>query len=156
MLRVEYMIKLILFWVAMLSDASMIMGRAVGIWLPKYRIWPSPSNSSWQYWLAWITITLASVSVPIVGTMDWGNMGAIHWTRYLLGAALLLIAAFLLIWSIKTLSLNQSLGNKGKLVKTRSYRYSCNPQYVALILLYISVILITNSLLALISGVFFV
>lgn len=147
------MIRLILFWIAIASDALMILGLAVSIWLPKYRFWPPPSNTSWQYWLSWITITLASVSVPIVGFLDWESMGAIHWARYFLGAVMLIITAVLLIWSVETLSLHQSLGNKGKLVETGPYRYSRNPQYVALVLLYISVILITSSLLALISGV---
>jgi protein-S-isoprenylcysteine O-methyltransferase Ste14 len=56
------------------------------------------------------------------------------------------------IWGIKTLSIHSSLGLKGTLVTRGIYKYSRNPQYLGDILIFIGIIIISNSLLTLITG----
>jgi protein-S-isoprenylcysteine O-methyltransferase Ste14 len=55
-------------------------------------------------------------------------------------------------WAIKTLSLHQSHGLKGKLVLTGPYKYTRNPQYIGIIFLIIGALFLFNSLLFLING----
>ncbi|MHA2263465.1 MAG: methyltransferase family protein [Candidatus Thorarchaeota archaeon] len=99
-----------------------------------------------------IFITISSVGVPIIGLLDWESLGPIHWVRFVVGELLILVFAFLIYWGVRTLSFYQSLGLKGKLITTGPYKYTRNPQYIALILFYISVILVSSSYLAFLTG----
>ena len=58
------------------------------------------------------------------------------------------------LWGTKTLSAQQSLGEKGEIITSGPYRYTRNPQYVGFIILYIGIILVTSSFMALVTGVF--
>jgi protein-S-isoprenylcysteine O-methyltransferase Ste14 len=69
-----------------------------------------------------------------------------------IGVAGLLFAVPFNEWSMRTLSDHQTLGLQGELITDGPYRYSRNPQYVAEILTYLGVVLITNSLLAAMIG----
>ncbi|MCL4435178.1 MAG: DUF1295 domain-containing protein [Thaumarchaeota archaeon] len=60
------------------------------------------------------------------------------------------------LWGTRTLTAQQSLGEKGKIITDGPYRYTRNPQYVGFTLLYIGVILVTSSLLALVTGTFLI
>jgi protein-S-isoprenylcysteine O-methyltransferase Ste14 len=55
---------------------------------------------------------------------------------------------------MKTLSIHSSLGLKGKLITHGPYKYSRNPQYLGDILIFLGIVLISNSLLTLITGIF--
>lgn len=143
---------LVLFYIVLISDIILLLGLGISIRFPRYRIWPPPSKSSWQYWASWIFITIASVGVPLVGIFDWDSLGPLHWIRFVIGGLLIPISAILVFWGLRTLSLHQSLGLEGELVTAGPYRYTRNPQYLALILFYISIILITSSYLTLLSG----
>ncbi len=142
----------ILFYVVLFSDILLLLGVVFSVGFPRYRIWPPPSKNSWQYWISWIFITISSVGVPVIGLLDWESLGPIHWIRFIVGGLLILVFAFLIYWGIRTLSLHQSLGLEGKLITTGPYKYTRNPQYLALILLYISMILVTSSNLAFLTG----
>jgi protein-S-isoprenylcysteine O-methyltransferase Ste14 len=142
----------ILFNIVLLSDILLLLGVAFSVGFPRYRIWPPPSKNSWQYWISWIFITIASIGVPIIGLLDWESLGPIHWIRFVVSGLLILVFALLIYWGVRALSLHQSLGLEGKLISSGPYRYTRNPQYLALILFYISVILITSSYLAFLTG----
>jgi len=143
---------LILFYIVLISDIFLLLGLGVSILFPRYRIWPPPSRTSWQYWASWIFITVSSVGVPLVGIFDWDSLGPLHWIRFVIGGLLIPTSVILAFWSLRTLSLHQSLGLEGEFVTVGPYHYTRNPQYLALILFYISVILITSSYFALLSG----
>lgn len=68
------------------------------------------------------------------------------------GGALVSVSVLLIYWGIRELSFHQSLGLEGKLIVSGPYRYTRNPQYLALILFYIAVILVTGSYLAFLTG----
>ncbi len=144
---------LVLYYVVLIAEIILLLGLALSISVPQHRIWPPPSKNSWQYWASWFFILVASVGVPIVGVLDWESLGPIHWIRIPIGIAVIAFSATLSVWAIRTLSMHQSLGLTGKLVSDGPYRYSRNPQYVALILFYLSFILITASYMELVSGV---
>jgi protein-S-isoprenylcysteine O-methyltransferase Ste14 len=143
---------LILFNIVVIADIILLLGLGVSILFPQYRIWPPPSKTSWQYWTSWIFITIASVGVPLIGVIDWESLGPIHWIRFFIGGFIILISTILAYWGLKTLSLHQSLGLEGEFVTAGPYQYIRNPQYLALILFYISIILITSSYFAFLSG----
>ncbi|MFW9770399.1 MAG: methyltransferase family protein [Candidatus Thorarchaeota archaeon] len=146
----------VLFYIVLFSDLLLILGVAFSVTFPKYRIWPPPSKSSWQYWVSWLFIIISSVGVPVIGILDLGSLWPIHWLWFVIAGILILISAALVFWGIRTLSLHQSLGLEGKLITTGPYKYSRNPQYVALILFYFSVILIAGSYFTLITGSFLI
>ncbi|MHA2025852.1 MAG: methyltransferase family protein [Candidatus Thorarchaeota archaeon] len=143
----------ILFYIVLFADIILLLGLVFSILFPQYRIWPPPSKTSWQYWASWIFITIASVGVPLVGFLDWDSLGPIHWIRFFIGGIIIPISSILAFWGLRTLSIHQSLGLEGELVTAGPYQYSRNPQYLALILFYISMILITSSYFAFISGI---
>ncbi|MFQ5831855.1 MAG: methyltransferase family protein [Candidatus Thorarchaeota archaeon] len=136
-----------------MTDILLLLGVVFSILFPQYRIWPPPDKMSWQYWVSWILITIASVGVPVIGVLDWESLGPIHWTRFLVGGITIPASSILVFWGLQTLSLHQSLGLEGELVTSGPYRYTRNPQYTALILFYASVILVTSSYLALLTGI---
>ncbi|MHA1933706.1 MAG: methyltransferase family protein [Candidatus Thorarchaeota archaeon] len=142
----------ILFYTVLFSDIILLLGVAFSVGIPRYRIWPPPSKNSWQYWVSWIFITISSVGVPVIGLLDWESLGPIHWIRFAVGGLLMLGFVLLIYWGVRTLSLHQSLGLEGKLITTGPYKYTRNPQYLALILFYVSVILVTSSYLAFLTG----
>lgn len=143
---------LALYYVVLIADIVLLLGLALSILVPEHRIWPPPRKNSWQYRASWFFIVLASVGAPIVGILDWESLGPIYWIRIPIGIAVIVFAAILSLWAIRTLSMHQSLGLTGNLVSDGPYRHSRNPQYVALILFYLSFILITASYMELVSG----
>ncbi|MHA2022286.1 MAG: methyltransferase family protein [Candidatus Thorarchaeota archaeon] len=142
----------LLFSIVLFADTLLLLGVGISIGLQKYRIWPPPGKRSWQYWTACISITVASLGVPLVGILDWETLGPVHWLRYPAGEVLIVGSIALVIWGMRTLSLHQSLGLEGVFVTEGPYQYSRNPQYLALILFYSAFILITSSFLALVTG----
>ncbi len=146
----------LLYTIVLLSEVLILLGLAVSILVPKYRIWPPPSKNSWQYWVTWISVSIAYVGVPAVGILDWDSLGASTSFRFLLGGGVIVSSTGLFLWGIRTLGWYQSQGLEGGLVTEGPYRYTRNPQYLALILFYAAVILITNSFMALVSGSLFI
>jgi protein-S-isoprenylcysteine O-methyltransferase Ste14 len=142
----------ILFYTVLLSDIILLLGVVFSTAFPRYRIWPPPSKSSWQYWVSWFFIILSSTGVPVIGLLDLGSFWQLHWAWFVIGGVLILIAAMLSYWGLRTLSLHQSLGLEGELITSGPYKYTRNPQYLALILFYLSVILIAGSYLTLLTG----
>jgi len=142
----------VIFYSVLFSDILLLLGVTFSVAFPRYRIWPPPSKTSWQYWISWIFVTLSSVGVPIVGLLDWESLWPTNWVWFVVGGVLVSLSVVLIYWGIRALSFHQSLGLKGKLITTGPYKYTRNPQYLALILIYISLILVTSSYLAFLTG----
>ncbi len=116
------------------------------------QIWPPPSNRSWQFWFTWVSFTYFMVGIPILGFLDYGSLVLSDLPRFLCAGILFLISFPIGMSAIYQLSFKQTLGLEGKFITSGVYRFSRNPQYVTHILLIGAVILVTNSILALIAG----
>ncbi len=152
-LAVSPEVKLVLFLVLLVLTSGFSIGIVINLFIPKLNIWPPPGKNSWQFWYIWILYPLGVIGLPTIAILDWGSMKLDHWSLYVLGYGLLLIAVPFNEWSVRTLDVHQTLGLKGTLLTKGLYRLSRNPQYVAEILVYTGIVLITTSYMALIIGI---
>jgi protein-S-isoprenylcysteine O-methyltransferase Ste14 len=89
----------------------------------------------------------------VIGVLDWDSLGYDHWSRFAIGVPLIGFGFFFGLWAVRALGAHQSLGLRGTLLTTGPYRRTRNPQYVSDVLLFVGAILITNSLMALLTGI---
>jgi protein-S-isoprenylcysteine O-methyltransferase Ste14 len=146
-------IKLALFLCLLVISALFSLGLLFSLVIPKIRLWPPPEKKTWQFYYVWVFYTIGALGVPVIGILDWGSLGFRHLVLTLIGAVALLVAVPLGEWGVRTLNVHQTLGLSGTMLTTGPYRYTRNPQYVAEILIYIGVILVTKSLFAVVIGV---
>jgi len=125
---------------------------AISILLPKYRIWPPPKKNAWQQWVSWTFFTISMFGVPLLGILDFESMGPGHWSRFLVGGLTILIGFGIDIWGTRTLTAQQSLGAKGRIITEGPYRFTRNPQYGGFILIYGGIVLTSYSFMALVTG----
>ena len=144
--------KLVAFLVFLAIAVSFSISIVIHLLNPKINFWPPPGKNSWQFWYIWILYTLGIIGLAVIAILDWGSMQLEHWSLYVLGYVILLIALPFNEWSLRTLDVHQTLGLKGKLLTKGPYRISRNPQYVSDILIYTGIVLITTSFMALIIG----
>ena len=146
----------VLFGIVLAADFLMLLVIAISVFFPKSRIWPPPQRDSWQQWVSWTLFTITMFGVPLVGVLDFGSLGAGHWSRFIAGGLLFFAGLSIDLWGTKTLTAQQSLGEKGKIITQGPYAYTRNPQYVGFILMYTGIILVTYSLMALVTGAFLI
>ncbi|OLS27966.1 MAG: hypothetical protein HeimC3_01290 [Candidatus Heimdallarchaeota archaeon LC_3] len=146
------LIKDSVFLIVLISEILYLMGLILTLIYPKVHIWPPPGEDTWQFWFVNILGSMAIGGIPILGIIVWDSIWINYSLRFLLGGLMVILAFFFSLWSIKTLSINQSLGLKGKFIISGPYQYTRNPQYVSYIFLIIGLIIIINSTMVLITG----
>lgn len=147
---------LTLFAIVLAGNFLLLLCIVISILFPKHRIWPPPEKNSWQQWISWISFTISMFGVPLLGILDFESVGSGHWPRFLVGGLAILIGFGIDIWGTRTLTAQQSLGARGKVVTGGPYRFTRNPQYVGFILIYAGIVLISYSLMALVTGLFLI
>jgi protein-S-isoprenylcysteine O-methyltransferase Ste14 len=143
-------VKMTVFICLLVISLLFSLGLLVGLLVPQVRMWPPPEKNSWQFYYVWILYTIGALGAPVIGILDWGSLGLRHIAVPVIGAVALLTAVPLGEWGVRTLNVHQTLGLTGTMLTTGPYRYTRNPQYVAEILIYLGIVLVTGSLLALI------
>jgi len=142
-----------LLYVAVLASVILaVLGVAYSILRPDRRLWPPPGRGSWEFRAVLVVDTVCTFGVPVVGLLDRGSLGIGHPLAFPLGALLILVSSLLIAWAMRALGLGQSFGLGGGLVTDGPYEYSRNPQYVGFVLMLIGVVLVTNSVQALVAG----
>jgi protein-S-isoprenylcysteine O-methyltransferase Ste14 len=142
----------LLYVISVLSNSLIIVGALFSYFFPEKRIWPPPGGDSWQFYLTWTLVYIGMFSTPILGILDWGTLYPFSFESTIFGLIFIIIGLTFALWAVKTLSIHQSQGLKGRLVIKGPYRYSRNPQYVGFILFYLGVILITTSKMSLVTS----
>ena len=135
-----------------LVDFLLLFGIVISIIFPKRRIWPPPKKDSWQFWVSWILFDIGMIGSGLIGFIDFYTVGYGFWIRIFVGGSVILAGGGVAWWGVRTLSMHQSFGLKGKVVTEGPYQYSRNPQYIGFILMYAGVILVTYSFMALVAG----
>lgn len=85
----------------------------------------------------------------VLGILDFNGWSVPTWIRALAGLMLVPVGFGVAFVAIRLLTIAASVGLQGQLVTSGPYRYSRNPQVVALIFGYVGFALLCNSLLAL-------
>lgn len=124
---------------------ALIGALLVSIFVPLHRVWPPPSQYSWQFIFIWVFEFAAVAGIILIGILDWNSLGWPGWLRWLVGLGLI-IGGNILAWvGAKQLGVETTSGAAGPFVTTGVYRYSRNPQYVGNILLLIGWVVLTAS-----------
>jgi protein-S-isoprenylcysteine O-methyltransferase Ste14 len=109
-------------------------------------------KDGWQQ-LVIDAFTIVMFGIPLIGYLIF-NRWVVVTLRFLVGGFLFVLGLGIDLCRTKTLSAQQSLGDKGKIITNGPYRYTRNPQYVGFIILYSGIILVAWSIMALVTGIF--
>jgi protein-S-isoprenylcysteine O-methyltransferase Ste14 len=145
-------IRIVIFTVAILLELVLCGSLILTLRYPKHRIWPPPKKNSWQYWYIHTLTETSIFFVLILGILDWNTSFLTHESRFVFASLLIAVGGTTYLWSLRTLSVNTSLGLKGKLTTHGPYEYSRNPQYVGAILFFVGSMIVFNSIYAYITG----
>jgi protein-S-isoprenylcysteine O-methyltransferase Ste14 len=123
----------------------------VSIAAPSHRVWPPPSRRSWQFYATWFLSWLTLSGAFLLAVLGGNTLALPAWIRIGAGGPLFAAGAGLLAWGFHALSVHASLGLGGPLVRRGPYRFSRNPQYVAVCAYLASLTLLSGSHLAAIA-----
>jgi protein-S-isoprenylcysteine O-methyltransferase Ste14 len=145
-------IKENLFIVDLIIHYILLIGIVWSVAFQHKRIWPPPKKSSWQYTSTWFLFYLAFILNGSFIFLDWNTWLFNSNARFLLGIPIAIIGALLVSWGIFTLGVKNTSGRKDGFMTKGPYRFTRNPQYFGDMLLFIGLILISNSLFLLITN----
>lgn len=143
----------ILFFITTFTELISISSLIVTLVSPRLHIWPPIKRKSWQFIATWGFLTTSVIGIILLSILDWNSLTPTYTTHYIVGIALILGGLFFLMWSVRTLSIQTSLGLGDKLIKYGPYKFTRNPQYLSMILIIIGIIVLSNSFYTLISGI---
>jgi protein-S-isoprenylcysteine O-methyltransferase Ste14 len=110
------------------------------------RVWPPPSQKSWQYKIYWYLFYLAIIFDTILTMYEFNNWLIPTEIRYFIAIPLILIGTFIVSYGIYTLGIKNTYGLENGFTTKSPYKYTRNPQYLGDIILSLGLILFINSL----------
>jgi len=122
--------------------------------IPGFWAWPPPRKNSWQYYFVWVSTISSYIGIIALGILDWNSFIFDQWFRFPVGMLMLIIGSGLAIWGVITLGIHSSQGLGGDLIREGPYQFTRNPQYVGDVTMIIGYIILSNSKMALICGLF--
>lgn len=145
-------IKEYIFVTDLVVHYLLLVGIGWSIAFPDKRIWPPPRRKSWQQTITWILFYLAFALNGILFFIDWNSWIFQSYARLLLGIPFAIFGSLLVSWGIFTLGTKNTSGVKAGFITDGPYKFTRNPQYLGDMLLFIGLILISNSLYLLIAN----
>jgi len=145
-------IKEYLFIADLIIHYMLLVGIGWSVACPSKRIWPPPKKSSWQYAITWILFYFAFILNGSFILLDWNSWLFTSNARFYLGIPIAIIGLLLVSWGVFTLGVKNTSGLKDGFKTSGPYKFTRNPQYFGDMLLFIGVILISNSLYVLIAN----
>ncbi len=113
---------------------------------PQKRIWPPPSERSWQKHLVWTCFYIIFLTNGLLIFFDWNSWTFTTPLRFVLSIPLVVIGALFLLWGMRKLGMRNTSGASSGLVEDGPHRFTRNPQYLGDIVLFIGISLGANSL----------
>jgi protein-S-isoprenylcysteine O-methyltransferase Ste14 len=123
----------------------LLIGAVWSIVKPEQRIWPPPTQRSWQYRLTWICFTLIFIMNAFLFIFDWDSWVFHGPGRFLVGIPIALLGTLLVTWGITTLGTKNTSGLADQFIKTGPYAFTRNPQYLGDNVLFLGLSIIANS-----------
>jgi len=138
-------VKTPMFVIDLIIHYILLLGVLWSVLSYKNRIWPPPKKQSWQYTFTWLCYYAAFVMNGIFIFLDWDSWLLTGYERFLIGAPLVMVGIIFLLWGIKVLGVKNTSGLKSGFIRTGPYRFTRNPQYLGDIILFIGIIIVSNS-----------
>lgn len=152
---IEYVMNIngFLFTLNILIHYVLLFGAVWSVAFPRKRIWPPPQKDSWQYRSTWFLFYLAFGLNAVFIYLDWNSWIFTQNARFLIGIPLVIIGALLVSWGVITLGTKNTAGIKGGFIAKGPYQFSRNPQYTGDMILFLGMVVVSNSLYVLIGNV---
>ena len=138
-------VKVILFTIDLAIHYGLLFGALWSVAFYQKRIWPPPGKNSWQYRLTWFGFYAAFILGGVLVIIDWDSWILKGPERFLLGIPLVIVGTLLVTWGIASLGVENTSGLKGGFKRSGPYRFTRNPQYLGDNLLFVGLVLVSNS-----------
>jgi protein-S-isoprenylcysteine O-methyltransferase Ste14 len=125
------MLPNILFALAVVSFAAILILSTIALWSDQFQFWPPPSENSWQhkaFWWLFRGMVYPLILLTIL-TFEYDSKSP-DYTRFSIGAALLLLGFGLAFTATFFLGWKNAYGKADGLKTTGWYAWSRNPIYV--------------------------
>lgn len=126
----------LLFAIGALVAAALLGLLVLTLWLPAFRIWPTPGDGSWQGYVFWPLFRSLNILCFAVAITSYANfLGLPVWLR-LVAFALLAVSIAVFVYSFRVLGRDNSYCAQDGLVMGGIYRWTRNPQNAMLVVVY--------------------
>ena len=146
-------LKLVIFSIDLFCLYILLIGITWSVISPKKRIWPPPKKASWQYFLTWLLFYMIFILNFVLLLLDWNNWIFTEHIRFFIAVPLIFLGVLLFLWGIITLGTKNTSGIKDRFINKGPYLYTRNPQYLGDSILFLGIIILSNSLYTLITHV---
>ena len=135
------------------SHTILLAGALWCLAFPARRIYPMTSPNAW-YYAMWALFGFIFVTNPVFVLLDWNTGLWASPLRFWLAGPLVILGGGLVSWGMATLGSKRTSGLVDGLIAEGPYLFTRNPQYVGDLLLFVGVIVFSNSAVVAVTHLF--